>query len=257
MINRNDMVNEQMEQEIHARVSGIRRELEEAALERWGRAPEIIAVSKTVEAPRVNLLRQSGIARLGENRVQEIMEKLPYLDASFRIDLIGRLQNNKVKYIIDKVGMIQSLDRMSLAQEIDRRAQQHQLRMPVLIQVNIGDEPQKGGVPVQETIAFARMAAALPGLEIRGLMAVMPDLDDDMQLRPYFVRMRSLFDALREENIAGTRIEELSMGMSGDYLLAAQEGATHVRIGSAIFGTRAYAAPAGQDGDNLKGDINS
>ena len=233
-----------MEQEIISRVDAIRRELEIAAVERWGRTPEIIAVSKTVQASRVNLAKGAGITRLGENRVQEIMEKLPYLDASFQIDLIGRLQNNKVKYIIDKVGMIQSLDRMSLAQEIDRRAQQHGLRMPVLVQVNIGNEPQKGGVSVEETISFARQAAALPGLEIRGLMAVMPDLDDDMQLRPYFTRMRSLFDALREENIAETRIEELSMGMSGDYLLAAQEGATHVRIGSAIFGTRTVGTAA-------------
>ena len=95
------------------------------------------------------------------------------------------------------------------------------------------------------------------GLEIRGLMAVMPNLNDDDELRPYFTRMRSLFDALKEENIAGTRIEELSMGMSGDYLLAAQEGATHVRIGSAIFGSRAYAAPAGQAEDTLKGDTHS
>lgn len=233
-----------MEKEMRTRVATIRRELEAAAVERWGRAPEIIAVSKTVDAPRVNMVKEAGITRLGENRVQEIMEKLPYLDASFQIDLIGRLQNNKVKYIIDKVGMIQSLDRMSLAQEIDRRAQQHGLRMPVLVQVNIGAEPQKGGVPVEDTFSFARQAATLPGLEIRGLMAVMPDLDDDTQLRPYFTRMRSLFDALREESIAGTRIEELSMGMSGDYLLAAQEGATHVRIGSAIFGLRDYGAPA-------------
>ncbi len=233
-----------MEQEMLARVAAIRQELEAAAAQRWGRAPEIIAVSKTVDAPRVNLVKEAGITRLGENRVQEIMEKMPYLDASFQIDLIGRLQNNKVKYIIDKVGMIQSLDRMSLAQEIDRRAQQHGLRMPVLVQVNIGDEPQKGGVPVAQTLSFARQAAALPGIEIRGLMAVMPDLDDDTQLRPYFTRMRSLFEALREENIAGTNIEELSMGMSGDYLLAAQEGATHVRIGSAIFGSRTYGVSA-------------
>ena len=233
-----------MEQEVISRVEAIRRELEAVSLDRWGRVPEIIAVSKTVEAPRVNLVKGAGITRLGENRVQEIMEKLPYLDASFQIDLIGRLQNNKVKYIIDKVGMIQSLDRMSLAQEIDRRAQQHGLRMPVLVQVNIGNEPQKGGVSVEEAISFTRQAAALPGLDIRGLMAVMPDLDDNMQLRPYFTRMRSLFDVLREEGIAGTCIEELSMGMSGDYLLAAQEGATHVRIGSAIFGSRMVGAQA-------------
>ena len=222
-----------------SRVEAIRGQLREAAAERWGRAPEIIAVSKTVEPARINMLRTSGIVRLGENRVQETMEKLPYIDSSFQIDFIGRLQNNKVKYIIDKVAMIQSLDRMSLAQEIDRRAKQRGVRMPVLIQVNIGDEPQKGGIPVSQTMDFARQAAQLDGMEIRGLMAVMPDIDDDVQLRPYFTKMRRLFDALREENISGTRIEELSMGMSGDYLLAAQEGATHVRIGSSIFGLRA------------------
>ena len=243
--------------EIIERVRLIEQKLSRAALDRWGRSPQIIAVSKTVPAPRVNEVKAAGILRLGENRVQEILEKQPHLDASFQLDLIGRLQSNKVKYVIDKVSMIQSLDRDSLAQEIDRRAQQKHLRMPVLIQVNIGDEPQKGGIPAAETLSFARMAAALPGLEIRGLMAVMPNLNDDDELRPYFTRMRSLFDALKEENIAGTRIEELSMGMSGDYLLAAQEGATHVRIGSAIFGSRAYAAPAGQAEDTLKGDTHS
>ena len=118
-----------MDQEMLARVDKIRSELYNAAIARWGRAPQIIAVSKTIDAARVNQVRDAGILRLGENRVQEIMAKLPYLDASFQIDLIGRLQNNKVKYIIDKVGMIQSLDRESLVEEIDRRAQQHNLRM--------------------------------------------------------------------------------------------------------------------------------
>ncbi len=240
-----------MDQQLCARVAGIRRRLDAAALERWGRAPEIIAVSKTVSAPQVNEVKETGISHLGENRVQEILEKLPYLDASFQIDLIGRLQINKVKYIIDKVAMIQSLDRENLAQEIDRRAQQHGLRMPVLIQVNIGNEPQKGGIAVEDMLSFARYAAALSGLELRGLMAVMPDLRDEDVLRPYFKRMRELFEQLQSEAIAGTKIEELSMGMSGDYELAAQEGATHVRIGSAIFGARVY-----QEND-LKGETRS
>lgn len=109
-----------MDQELCMQIADIRRRLDTAALERWGRVPEIIAVSKTVAAPRVNEIKASGILHLGENRVQEILEKLPYLDASFQIDLIGRLQINKVKYIIDKVAMIQSLDRETLAQEIDK-----------------------------------------------------------------------------------------------------------------------------------------
>ena len=240
-----------MDQQLCARVADIRRRLDAAALERWGRAPEIIAVSKTVSAPQVNEVKETGISHLGENRVQEILEKLPYLDASFQIDLIGRLQINKVKYIIDKVAMIQSLDRENLAQEIDRRAQQHGLRMPVLIQVNIGNEPQKGGIAVEDMLSFARYAAALSGLELRGLMAVMPDLRDEDVLRPYFKRMRELFEQLQSEASAGTKIEELSRGMSGDYELAAQEGATHVRIGSAIFGARVY-----QEND-LKGETRS
>lgn len=224
--------------EYSLRLSAIRKTLEDAALERWGAVPKIVAVSKTVSVERINPVRECGITALGENRVQELLEKYPHLDASFEIDLIGRLQSNKVKYIIDKVHMIQSLDRESLAQEIDRRAQQRGIRMPVLVQVNIGREPQKGGVDESEMFRFVKWASALPGLDIQGLMAVMPDLDEEEQLRPYFVRMRRLFDTLKEEAIANTNICELSMGMSGDYEIAAQEGATIVRIGSAIFGRR-------------------
>lgn len=235
--------------QIVQRVEAIRERLHLAAYERWGRVPQIVAVSKTVEPAQINAVKKAGIIRLGENRVQEILAKYPYLDADFQIDLIGRLQSNKVKYIIDKVGMIQSVDRESLAQEIDRRAQQHDLRMPVLIQVNIGDEAQKGGVCEKDVNAFVRYAASLPGLDVRGLMAIMPDLEDKETLRPYFARMRQLFDHLRQEAIANTTIETLSMGMSGDYELAAEEGATLVRIGSAIFGAREY-----QNQQLLKGD---
>ena len=220
------------------RIKKIRETLERASLERWGATPKIVAVSKTVPAERINPVKNAGITTLGENRVQELLEKYPHLDASFEIDLIGRLQSNKVKYIIDKVHMIQSLDRESLAQEIDRRAQQRGIRMPVLVQVNIGREAQKGGVYEEALFEFVRYASKLPGLDICGLMAVMPDLDDQDELRPYFIKMRRLFEMLREEAIQNTHIQELSMGMSGDYELAAQEGATIVRIGSAIFGRR-------------------
>ncbi len=224
------------------RIDDIRARLREAALERWGCAPEIMAVSKTVEAARVNEALACGVTRLGENRAQELIAKLPELNAAFQIDYIGRLQINKVKAIIDKVAQIQSLDRDELLQEIDRRAGQRGLRMPVLVQVNIGREAQKGGVDPQETIAFVRRAAAMPHLRVRGLMAVMPQTKDEEVLRPLFRRMRALFEALQQEAIDGAQIEELSMGMSGDYELAAQEGATLVRIGSAIFGSRPTSA---------------
>lgn len=232
------------------RLCAIRAALDRAAKARWGHSPKIVAVSKTVPAERINPILSCGIHTLGENRVQELLEKAPYLDASFEIDLIGRLQSNKVKYIIDRVHMIHSLDRESLAQEIDRRAQQKGIRMPVLIQVNIGREAQKGGVDAEHLLTFARYAAALPGLDVRGLMAVMPDLDAQAELRPYFIKMRSLFEQVREEAIAQTHICELSMGMSGDYEMAAEHGATIVRIGSAIFGSRSSK----QINTHLKGE---
>jgi len=243
-----------MEHVLKNRIDGIRSELFSAAEKKWGNVPEIIAVSKNVEPARINGLLGTGVEHLGENRVQEILKKLPYLDASFRIDFIGRLQINKVKYIIDKVAMIQSLDRIELAKEIDLRASKKGLRMPVLIQVNIGRESQKGGIAPEEVLSFARIAASFDALEVRGLMAVMPDIDDEEQLRPYFRHMRGLFDMLQNESIAETRIEMLSMGMSGDYLLAAQEGATHVRIGSAIFGERSVYNDALQKENTLKGE---
>ncbi|MBR1408908.1 MAG: YggS family pyridoxal phosphate-dependent enzyme [Clostridia bacterium] len=223
---------------IRERVESIRQRVSDLSLERWGRAAQIIAVTKTVEPERIHELLACGITRIGENRAQEILQKRPLLDASFRIDCIGRLQTNKVKYIIDQVGMIQSLDRMNLALEIDRRAVKMGRRMPVLIEINIGNEPQKGGIPAEELMPFAREAAGLEGLQIRGLMAVMPETDQPQELRPLFAKMRSLFEQLQSEAIRGTQIDELSMGMSGDYEVAAEEGATHLRLGSAIFGKR-------------------
>ena len=211
----------------------IRRRMKAAA---GDRKVHLIAVTKTVPAERINLLVEAGQFSIGENRVQEILEKRPGLRAELKIDLIGRLQTNKVKYIIDKVAMIQSVDRLDLAEEICKRAEQHHLTMPVLVQVNIGDEEQKGGCPVGDTLRFSRTVSSLPGLELRGLMAVMPDLRDPEALRPYFRTMHTLFEQLRKER--GPGISELSMGMSGDYVTALEEGATHVRIGSAIFGPR-------------------
>ena len=207
-------------------------------MERWGRAPEIIAVSKTVPAPRVNEVKNAGIRRLGENRVQEILEKRPYLDASFQIDLIGRLQLNKVKYIIEDVCLIHSLDRLSLAMEIDRQAQKHGRVMPVLVQVSPVGEPQKGGMPPEEVLPFLRQVRQLPGLHVEGLMAVMPNLEDRERLSGLFADMRCLFERVRDEGIDGVEMRELSMGMSGDYDLAAAHGATLVRIGSALLGPR-------------------
>lgn len=200
--------------------------------------PKIIAVTKT-HSPEVFLpLADMGQSAIGENRVQEVIEKYPVIQEKFQIHLIGRLQSNKVKYIIDKVCLIHSLDRLSLAEEIDRQAQKRGVAMPVLVQISPAGEAQKGGMPPEEALPFLREAARMPGLDIRGLMAVMPLSQDEVYLKTLFADMRTLFERLREEAVDGVKMEELSMGMSGDYHLAAACGATMVRVGSALFGPR-------------------
>ena len=200
---------------------------------------EICAVTKTQSAQTANLAWEAGLTRIGENRVQELMEKLPALNPHFQVDLIGQLQTNKVKYIVDRVSRVQSLDRMDLAREIDRRAQAKGRVMDCLVQVNIAREKQKAGLDEQELVPFLQQAAKLAGLRLCGLMAVMPLVQDPEEVRPYFRRMRTWFDRLKEEAPRGVTMQCLSMGMSGDYLVAAQEGATLVRLGSALFGARA------------------
>lgn len=202
------------------------------------RPPMLLPVTKTQPAELILPLAEAGVTQIGENRVQEITEKYPQLSGAFAIHLIGRLQTNKIKYIIGRVCMVQSLDRPALAQALDGRAQDAGVRMPVLIEVNIGGESQKAGIPPEEIEAFARDCARLPGLEVRGLMAVMPMVPDAEVLRPLFRQMRSAFERLRDLAIDGTEMCELSMGMTDDWRVAAQEGATILRVGSAIFGRR-------------------
>ncbi len=201
----------------------------------WGRAPRLIAVTKYSTAEEILPLYDLGVTDIGENRVQALREKLPLLGEKFSIHLIGRLQTNKVKYIIKDVCMIHSLDSMPLAQEIDRQAQKAGRRMPVLVQVNIAREPQKGGVEAESLMPFLRDCARLPGLSLRGLMAIMPLGADRDALTGYFTAMRALLDQCRQEAVRDTEMTELSMGMSQDYDLAARCGATMVRIGSALF----------------------
>lgn len=222
------------------RLTQVRRETAEAAAQAGYPAPKIIAVTKTHPAEMILPLLDMDQVDIGENRVQEIVEKLPALDGKFRIHLIGRLQSNKVKYIIEHVCLIHSVDRLSLAEEIDRQAQKHDLVMPVLMQVSPAGEPQKGGVAPEEAENLLRQMAKLPGLKVRGIMAVMPKTEDEAWLSGLFAQTRTLFERLREEGIPGVEMEELSMGMSGDYQIAAGHGATMVRIGSALFGPRDY-----------------
>lgn len=201
----------------------------------FGKAPELIAVTKFVPVEQILPLHELGVTQIGENRVQSLREKIPFLEEKFSLHLIGRLQTNKVKYIIKDVCLIHSLDNSALAQEIDRQAQKANRKMPVLVQVNIAREPQKGGIPEEELFPFLRECAKLPGLQVKGLMAIMPLGAQREELFSLFTRMREKFDQCAGEAIAGISMEELSMGMSQDYDLAARAGATMVRIGSRLF----------------------
>lgn len=216
------------------RVERVRRTLETESAG-WGKVPKLIAVTKYAAAEQILPLRKLGVSDIGENRVQVLLEKKPFLGENFAIHLIGRLQTNKVKYIIKDVCMIHSVDRPELALEIDRQAQKAGLVMPVLLQVNIAHETQKGGVDPQELMPLLRSCAALPGLKVSGLMAIMPADADDETLTGLFGGMRRLFEQCRDENVQNTAITELSMGMTRDYALAARAGATMVRVGSALF----------------------
>ncbi len=214
---------------------------------KWGGA-EICAVTKTVDVDTINRARTAGIQTIGENRVQELMSKIDRLDPGYQIHLIGQLQTNKVKTIIGRVAMVQSLDRDALAQELSRRAVQAGTVVPALVQVNIAREPQKAGIAEEELVDFLRRAGDLPGIRIEGLMAIMPLASDPETVRPYFRRMRGWFDRLRDQDLPGVHMNVLSMGMSGDCIVAAEEGATMVRLGRALFGARPTGTDTNQGG---------
>ena len=223
-------------EDLLANIAEWRERIGEASA-KWGGA-EICAVSKTVDADTINLAWEGGIRTLGENRVQELMGKIDALNPDYRIHLIGQLQTNKVKPIIDRVAMIQSVDREALAREISRRAVNAGVEMPVLVQVNIARESQKAGVDEEQLVPLLKLCAGLPGVKVDGLMAIMPIADDPEDVRPYFRRMRGWFDRLRDMDRPGVAMNTLSMGMSDDAVVAAQEGATMVRLGRALFGAR-------------------
>ncbi|MBQ7227591.1 MAG: YggS family pyridoxal phosphate-dependent enzyme [Clostridia bacterium] len=195
-------------------------------------AVKIVAATKTRTAEEINGLKKFGITAMGENRVQELLSKYDELDMP-EVHFIGALQTNKVKYIVDKVCMIQSVDRLELALEIEKRCAKINKVMDVLIEVNYGEEENKSGCPAGETIGLAREISALPHLRIKGLMTVLPiDAKDEM-----YSGMKMLSDELKE---IYPEAEYLSMGMSDDYEKAISYGANMIRPGTALFGARVY-----------------
>ncbi len=195
----------------------------------------LVAVTKTVGPQVINQLKPLQILDIAENRAQVALPKLTKIAPDFRLHWIGRLQTNKVKDIIEHVCMLHSLDRLSLAQEVERRAGACGLVLPALIQVNMAREAQKTGLDVTEVRPFLQKMKDFSNLRVKGLMAMMPLDAEEARLTGWFRAMRKLFEELREEAVAGIAMDELSMGMSNDYAIAAREGATMVRVGTALF----------------------
>jgi pyridoxal phosphate enzyme (YggS family) len=196
-----------------------------------------VGVSKTVDAERVRAAIAAGVPALGENRVQEAREKIAILGRPRPWHLIGHLQTNKVKDALESFDLIHSVDRLPLAEALSRRAAEAGRLADVLVQVNVGEEPQKGGLRADELRGALETMAGLPGLRLRGLMTIPPLPHEPEDSRPYYKEMRRLLDEARRWGHAPD-LTELSMGMSGDFEVAIEEGATMVRVGTAIFGSR-------------------
>ena len=222
---------------IAERIEAVREQMALAAQRAGRKASDVrlMAVTKFVPPERIALAADAGIRLVGENRAQEFREKLTfYKQRNLEAHFIGQLQTNKVKYICGNADLVQSVDRDELLRAISDRAVGLGIVQPILLQVNIGNEPQKGGIPVESLDAFAMAAAAAKGVALRGLMCV-PPAGDPESARPYFRRMRGLFERLQS---VSPQADVLSMGMSHDFPIAIEEGATLVRVGTSIFGAR-------------------
>ena len=197
--------------------------------------PKIIAVTKTVSTKEMFPLSMHGIQDVGENRVQTIMEKMPEIKNKFQIHMIGRLQRNKIKYIINEVCLIHSVDTLSLAQEIDKQAAKHDKIMPILLQVNVSGETQKAGVSPQQSLQLFTACDKMQNLRVKGLMTVLPiDANEEEQFR-WFSQTKEILEQVQQVALHPKEVTELSMGMSRDYVMAVRAGSTMVRIGTSLF----------------------
>lgn len=225
---------------IRENIELVEKKIEEAC-KRAGRdcsQAHLIAVSKTKPVEMLEEAYNAGIRDFGENRVQELMEKMPVLPENIRWHMIGHLQRNKVKYIVGKVWMIHSVDSLELAREISREAVKRQVTVKILLEVNVAEEESKFGVTVKEACGLAEAAAKLPGIQVEGLMTIAPYVEDPEENRIYFKRLKELSVDIYDKNIDNVNMNVLSMGMTGDYSVAVEEGATYVRVGTGIFGER-------------------
>ena len=215
----------------------------EEACARSGRDPKdvtLIAVSKTKPIEMIEEAMEAGARVFGENKVQELCDKYEQLPKDLHWHLIGHLQRNKVKYIVDKAELIHSVDSLKLAEEISKEALKKNVEVNILIEVNVAEEESKFGVSVEETLALVEEIAKLPGIHIQGLMTIAPYTTDPEENRPVFRTLKKLAVDIKKKNIDNVCMDVLSMGMTGDYEVAIEEGATMVRVGTGIFGERNY-----------------
>ena len=229
-----------MSEEIAERIALVRERMRRAA-ERVGRSPEeitLVAVPKGVEVERLRAAIAAGLTHFGENRVQEAERKIAEIEAPITWHLVGHLQSNKARRAVQLFHMIHSLDSVRLAERLDRIAGEQGRTIPVLLQVDLAGEPTKFGIPVDQLVEVARACRPLRHLAVRGLMAIPPYFDDPERVRPYFRRLAECLKELNAREIFEPPLCELSMGMSHDFEVAIEEGATMVRIGRAIFGER-------------------
>lgn len=227
---------------IQENISNVLQKISEACAKSGRNTTDVklIAVSKTKPISDIEEAYMTGIRDFGENKVQELDQKYPALEKDINWHLIGHLQRNKVKYIIDKVSYIHSVDSLRLAEQIEEEAAKKDISVKILIEVNIADEETKFGIKPEEALDLVKAISLLKHVQIKGLMTIAPYTEDSETNRGYFKQLRNLSEDIKLQNIPGVEMKELSMGMTGDYEVAVEEGATFVRVGTGIFGNRNY-----------------
>lgn len=200
----------------------------------------LIAVSKTKPVEMLSTIYNQGVRDFGENKVQEMCDKIEQLPNDIHWHMIGHLQTNKVKYIVGKTALIHSVDSLHLAKEIEKQAAKKDVKVDILVEVNIAEEESKFGIHKEETYELVRQIATLPHVHICGLMTIAPYVENPEDNRMYFRGIRQLSVDIANQNIDNVDMDILSMGMTGDYMVAIEEGATMVRVGTGIFGARNY-----------------
>lgn len=228
---------------ISEKIAEVQRRIEDAC-RRVGRNPDeviLIAVSKTRPVDALMEAYNAGALHFGENKVQELTDKIPQMPPDIHWHMIGHLQRNKVKYIVGKTAFIHSVDSLRLAEEISKEAVRQNVTVQILIEVNVAQEDSKFGLSAEETPDIVKEIAKLPGVQLKGLMTIAPYTEDAENNRLYFRKLKQLSVDIKNKNIDNVSMDVLSMGMTGDYEVAVEEGATCVRVGTGIFGERDYS----------------